>query len=94
MDKNGYATVNASIYCCTINDTSLLYVFVDGHVKITDERNFQTKSHTTKVSRGKTKIKIAKIAEVPKDTKAIKLNDREFSITDFSHQGIGGTGKK
>lgn len=75
-------------------ETSLLYVFVDGHVKITDERNFQTKSHATKVSRGKTKIQIAKIVEVPKDTKTIKLNDREFSITDFSHQGIGGTGKK
>lgn len=75
-------------------ETSLLYVFVDGHVKITDERNFKTKSHATKVSSGKTKIKIAKIAEVPKDTTSIVLNGKEFNIADFSHQGLGGTGKK
>ena len=72
----------------------LLYVFTDGHAKLTDERKFKTKSHATKVSSGKTKIKIVKVFEVPKDTKSITLNKQTFSLSDFSHQGIGGVGKK
>lgn len=72
----------------------LLYVFTDGHAKLTDERKFKTKSHATKVSSGKTKIKIVKIFEVPKDTESITLNKQTFSLKDFSHQGIGGVGKK
>lgn len=72
----------------------LLYVFTDGHAKLTDERKFKTKSHATKVSSGKTKIKIVKVFEVPKDTESITLNQQTFSLKDFSHQGIGGVGKK
>ena len=72
----------------------LLYVFTDGHAKLTDERKFKTKSHATKVSSGKTKIKIVKVFEVPKDTESITLNKQTFSLKDFSHQGIGGVGKK
>lgn len=72
----------------------LLYVFTDGHAKLTDERKFKTKSHATKVSSGKTKIKIVKVFEVPKDTESITLNKQTFSLSDFSHQGIGGVGKK
>lgn len=75
-------------------ETSLLYVFVDGHAKITDERNFKTKSHATKVSRGKTKVKIAKIVEIPKTATEIVLNGQRFKVDDFSHQNIGGIGKK
>lgn len=72
----------------------LLYVFTDGHAKLTDERKFKTKSHATKVSSGKTKIKIVKVFEVPKDTESITLNKQTFSLKDFSHQGISGVGKK
>lgn len=75
-------------------EAPLLYVFTDGHAKITDERKFKTKSHATKVSSGKTKIKIAKIAEIPTGTKEISLNGQSFKVDDFSHQGIGGVGKK
>lgn len=90
---------NAPIIGCISNidveeETPLLYVFNDGHAKITDERKFKTKSHATKVSSGKTRLKIAKIAEVPKGTTSIVLNGKEFTMDQFSHQGIGGVGKK
>lgn len=72
----------------------ILYVFSDGHAKLTDARSFMTKSHASKVSRGKTKIKISKIMDVPQNTKEIILNDEKFKLNDFSIQGISGTGKK
>lgn len=72
----------------------ILYVFVDGHVKLTDARKFMTKSHATKVSSGKTRIQIAKVLDVPKNTTSITLNSKTFAISDFSVQGIGGVGKK
>ena len=31
---------------------------------------------------------------MPKDTESITLNKQTFSLSDFSHQGIGGVGKK
>lgn len=76
------------------DEAPLLYVFNDGHAKITDERKFMTKSHATKVSSGRTKIKIAKIVEVPKNATKVDLNGQEFDLKDFSKQGISGTGKK
>lgn len=76
------------------DEAPLLYVFNDGHAKITDERKFMTKSHATKVSSGRTKIKIAKIVEVPENATKVELNGKEFDLKDFSKQGISGTGKK
>lgn len=72
----------------------ILYVFSDGHAKLTDARNFMTKSHASKVSRGKTKITIVKALDVPKDTQKIVLNGESFKVSDFSIQGISGVGKK
>ena len=72
----------------------ILYVFVDGHVKLTDARKFMTKSHATKVASGKTRIQIAKVLDVPKHTTSITLNGKTFAMSDFSVQGIGGVGKK
>ena len=76
------------------DEAPLLYVFNDGHAKITDERKFMTKSHATKVSSGRTKIKIAKIVEIPENATKVELNGKEFDLKDFSKQGISGTGKK
>lgn len=76
------------------DEAPLLYVFNDGHAKITDERKFMTKSHATKVSSGRTKIKIAKVVEVPENATQVELNGKEFDLKDFSKQGISGTGKK
>lgn len=76
------------------DEAPLLYVFNDGHAKITDERKFMTKSHATKVSSGRTKLKIAKIIEVPENATKVELNGKEFDLKDFSKQGISGTGKK
>lgn len=92
--------VNANVpivgFTSHINDQKpsyLLYVFTDGHAKLTDARDFLTKSHATKVASGKTKLTIAKVVDVPKDTKEISLNGEQFALDDFSKQGIKGTGK-
>ena len=72
----------------------LLYVFTNGNAKLTDARKFMTKSHATKVSSGKTRLKIAKVIDVPKTATSIVLNGKEFKLSDFSVNGISGSGKK
>ena len=84
-------------YTNYINSTTpayILYVFNDGHAKITDARDFMTKSHASKVSRGKTKRTIAKVIDIPQNTSTITLNKQTFKLEDFSNQGIGGNGRK
>ena len=84
-------------YTNYINNTTpsyILYVFNDGHAKITDARDFLTKSHASKVSRGKTKRTIAKVIDIPQNTSTITLNKQTFKLEDFSNQGIGGNGRK
>lgn len=76
------------------DERDLLYVFTDGHVKLTDARKFRTKSHSAKVASGKTSRKIAQVFNVPLGVNKVTINDKTFAIDKLSKQGIGGSGKK
>lgn len=79
-----------------INDdkeNDILYIFTNGNAKLTDARNFLTKSRAKKVSRGKTKYKIAKVIDWPESAKSVTLNGKTFNKDDFSVNGISGHGK-
>lgn len=62
------------------DERDLLYVFADGHVKLSDVRKFKTKSRYTKVTSGKTKRKIAQVFNVPFGANKITINDKTFAI--------------
>lgn len=72
----------------------VLYIFTDGHCKLTNAHNFMTKNKQHKIMSSKTKLKISKIIDWPKNATGVKLNNHLFTHDAFSNQKPSGTGKK
>lgn len=71
-----------------------VFVYQNGHVKLTPMAKFMTKTKTTKVSGGKTDVGLMAYSDVPNDALGITFNDQSFAIDAFSVQGLAGHGKK
>lgn len=71
----------------------VLYVFADGNCKLTNASNFMTKNKQHVIKSAKTKEKLVKVVDWPKDKTAVTINGETFSKDAFSVQKPSGHGK-
>ena len=71
-----------------------LFVYSDGHVRLSDMRDYMTAKKTTKVGTAKAGRTLLYYCDVPEGTKAITINGHTLNVADIPLQQKGGHGKR